>query len=144
MRRTIIGFLFVLFTSAPIQAVTLEEVIDLTKAGLGEEVLLALIEVDGGVFDVDSATLTRLKRAGVSERVIVAMVRSGRVRVPVAPEPQPLADVVAGQTVPEVVYVTQPARSFARWRYPIRSMSQFQSAAAAGTTATPTHTIACL
>ena len=108
MRRTIIGFLFVLFTSAPSQAVTLNEVIDLTRAGLGDEVLLALIEVDGGVFDVDPATLTRLKQAGVSERVIIAMVRSGRVK-PVAPDPQPLADVVASQTAPEVIYVPQPA-----------------------------------
>ena len=38
-------------------AVTLKDIVDLTKAGLGDEVLLALIEVDGGVFDVDAATL---------------------------------------------------------------------------------------
>ena len=126
MRRTIIGFLFVLFMSASSQAVTLRDVIDLTKAGLGEEVLLALIEVDGGVFDVDSATLTRLKQAGVSERVIVALVRSGRVKAPVVPEPQPLADVVARQTAPRLSTSRSQRRSCARSRCPIRSMSAFR------------------
>jgi hypothetical protein len=56
----------------------LKDIVDLTKAGLGDEVLIALIDVDGGVFDVDAATLSRLKAAGVSEKVIVALVkRSG-------------------------------------------------------------------
>ena len=50
------------------RAVTLKDIVDLTKAGLGEDVLLALIEVDGGVFDVDSATLTRLKQPGSAKR----------------------------------------------------------------------------
>ena len=96
MRRAILAFTIILLTAGSAGAVTLKDIVDLTKAGLGDDVLLALIEVDGGVFDVDAATLTRLKTAGVSERVIVAVVRSGRVR---PPEPQPLADVVADQQV---------------------------------------------
>ena len=62
------------------EAVTIQDIIDLKRAGLGEEVLLALIEVDGGVFNIDTATLTKLKQAGVSEKVIEAIVRSGRTR----------------------------------------------------------------
>ena len=94
MRRAILVFMMILLTAASAGAVTLKDIVDLTKAGLGDDVLLALIEVDGGVFDVDAVTLTRLKTAGVSEKVIVALVRSGRER---PPEPQPLADVVADQ-----------------------------------------------
>ena len=100
MRRAILTFMMILLTAASAGAVTLKDIVDLTKAGLGDDVLLALIEVDGGVFDVDAATLTRLKTAGVSEKVIVALVRSGRVR---PPEPQPLADVVADQQAAAVM-----------------------------------------
>ena len=77
MRRTVFAFVFALFVSTAAQAVTLKDIVDLTKAGLGDEVLLALIEVDGGVFDVDPATLKSLKGAGVSERVIVAWFGAG-------------------------------------------------------------------
>jgi hypothetical protein len=61
------------------EAITLREIIELTRAGLGEEVLLALIEVDQRVFPTDPETVRMLKQAGVSERVIVAIVTSGRI-----------------------------------------------------------------
>ena len=80
------------------EAVTVKDIIDLGRAGLGDEVLLALIEVDGGVFTIDKETLTTLKAAGVSDKVIEAMVRSGRSR----PEPAP---VVAPEAPPQVVVV---------------------------------------
>jgi hypothetical protein len=112
MRRAIVALLIVLFTAASAQAVTLKDIVDLTKAGLGDEVLLALIEVDGGVFDVDPATLSRLKAAGVSEKVIVALVRSGRTRPASTPAPEPeaqsLSDVVASQQAAAVTYVEPP------------------------------------
>ena len=114
MRRGVFAFVFALFVSTAAQAVTLKDIIDLSKAGLGDEVLLALIDVDGGVFDVDPATLKSLKAAGLSERVIVALVRSGRER-PVAPaEPPTLTDVVAQQAAPEVVYVERPSPAVVR------------------------------
>jgi hypothetical protein len=84
-------------------AITLREVIDLTRAGLGEEVLLALIEIDQRVFPIDSATLRALKDAGVSEKVIVAMVKSGRTPAPL-PEPAP-AFVEPEPPAPQVVIV---------------------------------------
>ena len=71
------------------EALTIRDVIELTKAGISDEVLLALIDVDGGVYANDAATLKRLKEAGVSERVMVALVRSGRERR--LPEPPPPA-----------------------------------------------------
>jgi hypothetical protein len=65
---------------APAEALTIRDVIELTKAGISDEVLLALIDVDGGVYASDAETLKALKEAGVSERVMVALVRSGRER----------------------------------------------------------------
>jgi hypothetical protein len=111
MRRArilIIALLCSVFTAVASEAVTLKEILDLTKAGLGDDVLIALIEVDGGVFDVDAATLTRLKAAGVSEKVIVALVKSGRGR-PAPQEAQTLTNVVAEQQAPEVRYVEGPS-----------------------------------
>jgi hypothetical protein len=86
MRRAVVfAFVILAFVRAA-EALTVKDVIELSRAGLGEDVLLALIDVDGGVYAIDNATLKSLKQAGVSERVIVALVRSGRER----PEPQPV------------------------------------------------------
>ena len=63
---------------------------ELSKAGLSDQVLLALIEVDRSVFTIDAPTLKMLKDAGVSEAVIVAMIRSGRTAPPVSLDEQPI------------------------------------------------------
>jgi hypothetical protein len=113
MRRLVFALSVLLITAAPARAVTIRDIIDLTRAGLGDEVLLALIEVDGGVFPVDPQTLTRLKEAGVSEQVIVALVRSGR--APAATQPadavqtasQPPEPVAAAQVPAEPVTVVR-------------------------------------
>jgi hypothetical protein len=94
MRRLIVIFAVVAaFWPARAHALTLRDIVELSRAGLGEETLLALIEVDPSVFPIDTATLKSLKAAGVSERVIVAMVRSAR------PAPLP-ADVSPAQDAP--------------------------------------------
>jgi hypothetical protein len=80
MRRLLVITALVLAPSVTATAQTLStrDVIELSKAGLGEEVLLALVEVNKSVFPVDRQTLKSLKDAGVPANVIVAMVKSGR------------------------------------------------------------------
>jgi hypothetical protein len=115
-------------TPVPADALTLKEIVQLSRAGLGEEVLLALIEVEQKVFAIDPDTLRMLKDQGVSERVIVALIRSGRVQpapdqlttavsVPepqlVQPEPQVVVieherPVVQQVAVPIPIYVPVP------------------------------------
>lgn len=124
MRRlAMLAFAFVGFASAA-EALTVRDVIELSRAGLGEEVLLALIDVDRGVYSIDPETLKALKQAGVPERVIVAMVRSGRATEPVPPveavqeprAPEPQVVVIEHRDEPRVrevmvpvpVYVTVP------------------------------------
>jgi hypothetical protein len=107
MRR----FMFVLAVVAalaPIRAdaLTVRDVVELSKAGLGEETLLALIEVDASVFPIDTATLKALKSAGVSERVIVAMVRSARAQpVPPPADLMPVADASPQPVEPQVIVI---------------------------------------
>lgn len=139
MRRILIAFVAVLALSAGrADAVTVRDIIELSKAGLSEPVLLALIEVDRSVFTIDTATLKQLKQAGVSDNVIVALIKSGRTQQPEPvvetqtepePDPQPREpqvividhhDTPAPQTVavpvavPVYVPVTSPSRRFLR------------------------------
>jgi hypothetical protein len=96
------------------EAITLREIVELTKAGLSEEVLLALIEVDQRVFSIDSDTLKSLQDAGVSPRVIVAIVKSGRMPAaePVVPERVVTERIVevdrADPPAPQIVVIDRP------------------------------------
>jgi hypothetical protein len=85
-------------------ALTVRDILELTRAGLGDEILLALIEVDGPVSPIDTETLKRLKDAGVSERVIVAMVRSGRTRTDLQ-APTMLREPEPARVEPQVVVI---------------------------------------
>lgn len=96
--------LSLLLVPARADALTLREVIELSRAGLGDEVLLALIEIDQRIFPVDPDTLRALKEAGVSERVIVAIVKSGRMVNLAADAPAAIAEALPPPE-PSVVYV---------------------------------------
>lgn len=102
--------LFSLTAAASAHALTLKDIVELSKAGLGEEVLLALIEVDRGVYPIDRESLLKLKDAGVSDKVIAAMVRSGREPLP-DPVPIPVSEEppLASAPPPQVVVVEQAA-----------------------------------
>ena len=118
MRRLILLLLVLIpFTPARADALTLRDIIELSRAGLGDDVLLALIEVDRPVFNIDTPTLKSLKAAGVSERVIVAIVRSGRTPPPAVeaapvdqpdPAPEPQVIVIDHHDASEVREVVVP------------------------------------
>jgi hypothetical protein len=111
MRRLLLVGGLVAALAGPAEALTIRDIIELTRAGLGDEVLLALIEVDRAVYAIDNETLKQLKTAGVSDRVIVALVRSGR-EVPVEPLPLPATDPQSAEPpAPQVVVIDhQPER----------------------------------
>jgi hypothetical protein len=94
MRRLLLVATLAVTFAGTAEALTIRDIIELTRAGLGDDVLLALIEVDGGVYAIDPATLKQLKAAGVSDRVMVALVRSGRERTE-PPAPMAVEDVEA-------------------------------------------------
>ncbi len=77
-RSLITCFAVLTLAAGRAEAVTIHDVIELSKAGLSDQVLVALIEVDRSVFSIDAATLKQLKNGGVSDAVIIAMIRSGR------------------------------------------------------------------
>jgi hypothetical protein len=59
-------------------AITLDQVIALSKSGVTETVILALIDRDRTVFAIEPEQIVTLQRDGLSERIILAMLKSGR------------------------------------------------------------------
>jgi hypothetical protein len=76
----LLAFLFVALLAAPSPAragdLTLRDVIELHRTGLGDELLIAVIEADGGPFTLSFADIQDLKSDGLSERVIAALART--------------------------------------------------------------------
>jgi hypothetical protein len=71
--------LFVLVVSPAVaSAVTVSEIVALSKAGVSESVILALIDRDQTVLSIEPAQLVSLKREGLSDALLTAMLRSGR------------------------------------------------------------------
>jgi len=83
-------------------AVTMQEIVALSKAGVSDAVILALIERDKTIYALNADQLIALKHEGVSEPVVLAMLRSGRQE----PPPPPLTPVVEAP-IPEP-YVVVP------------------------------------
>jgi hypothetical protein len=69
-------------------AVTVRDIIELSKAGLSDEVLIALIDADRTIFTLDTEQILDLKHAGVGEKVLLKMLATRREF-----EPAPGADV---------------------------------------------------
>ena len=131
MRRLVCIFVALLaFSSARADALTIRDVVELTRAGLGDEVLLALIEVDPSVFPIDTETLKYLKEAGVSQRVIVAMVRSAR--TPPRRAPDQFITQVAPQAPEPQVVVIDPAKASRSGKSRSRCPSTYPSCSVRG------------
>ena len=112
LRRCVLA-LGLLCLPATADAVTVRDIIELTRAGLSDDIITALIDADRTMFTLDADQIVELKRAGVSPAVLLKMVRSRRefepvVDTPVAPDPT----VSVAQTDPQphlVVIGAQPA-----------------------------------
>jgi hypothetical protein len=61
-----------------VSAVTVDQIIALSKAGVSEAVILALLDRDGNVLSLEPEQLVSLKREGLSDALILAMLKNGR------------------------------------------------------------------
>jgi hypothetical protein len=117
MRRVFFVLLVVLSLAGRADALTLRDIVELNRSGLGEEVLLALIEVNQRIYAIDNETILGLREAGLSEKVIIAIIRSGRTNQqprplqveaePVAPPPAPQVSAAPPVTVEQSNNQTQ-------------------------------------
>jgi hypothetical protein len=84
---------------ATASAVTIDEVVALSKSGVSEQVVIAVIERDQTLFTLSPALIMKLQRDGLSDRILLALIKSGRPNEPplpaspVAPEVAPVAPV---------------------------------------------------
>lgn len=92
-------------------AVTIRDLVELSKEGVSDAILIALIETDGSRFKLTPDDIRGVRAQGLSDAVIVAMIRTrptaplrdGVVEsLPPVPEPEP------APREREVVYVESP------------------------------------
>lgn len=76
MRRAFITAALVLVAALPAQAVTLRDLVDLSKSGLSDEILIALVEAERSVFHLNAADVQALKRQGLSDRVLLHLLQT--------------------------------------------------------------------
>ena len=114
VRNLLAGMAVVLAAAGPASAVTPAELAALARAGLSDDVLIALVEATGVDRRVDAAGAVELKNAGVGERVIAAAIRASHPRSSAGEAAEPLATdgacdecgniaVIGGASQPEVV-----------------------------------------
>lgn len=88
--------LVVTLAATPSEAVTVDDVIGLTRADAGDDVILAKIQADGTVFRLTVDEILALKQSGVSDTVITYMINTGK------NEAQPAEPVADTPTVTEL------------------------------------------
>ena len=67
-------FLFILAFAVPSYAVTVDEVAEMAKSGISDDVILALLDATGSAFKLSPEDVLMLKDAGVSDAVILKMI----------------------------------------------------------------------
>lgn len=110
--------------SARLEAVSVRDIIELSRAGLSDEILLALIETDKTIFTLSNEQLIDLKKNGVGDRVIIAMLEQGR-KPPKVESPAPPAapiETVNPDPQPEPALRPPPER-----RRPSRPLDPYTS-----------------
>jgi hypothetical protein len=93
------------------QAVTNFDLVEMTRAGLSEELIINTIQSRGGRFDLSPNGMIALKQSGVSDRVVLAAQsmgnRAGYAATPAVVPINPAPQVIVHQP-PSVMYV-EPA-----------------------------------
>src|ERR1051325_1035341 len=76
---------------APASALSLEDVIKLTKDGFSEEVIVAKIKRNNKPFDLSRDELVELKKSGINDTIIRLLIDPAQPYTPPAPPPLPSA-----------------------------------------------------
>ena len=98
-RRLIVAFVLMLAVSAQATAITVYDVIQLSKKSYSDQDIIALIEATDSAFELKADDIVRLVELGVNEPVIQAMLKAVPAEPPVGHAP----DTAPGQ------YATSPA-----------------------------------
>jgi hypothetical protein len=89
---------------ATASAVTIDEVVALSKSGVSEQVIVAVIERDQTLFTLSPALIMKLQRDGLSDRILLALIKSGRPNEPPFPA-SPVAPETAAVPPPPAITI---------------------------------------
>jgi hypothetical protein len=113
--RRILTLAVVIGLAAPpaASAVSLTDLVELTRAGLSDDVIVALIQTDRTIYDLDATTVLDLKRSGVSDAVVKALLANGRDAAPPgqnaeAPLVAPTLVIIGADPPPETSITVSP------------------------------------
>lgn len=68
-----LSLIFICYAFAQVETLTNEDVILMTQAGLGKDLIIQKVKDSGGNYDVSAKSLIELKKAGVADEVIKIM-----------------------------------------------------------------------
>jgi hypothetical protein len=89
-------------------AVTIRDLVALTKEGVSDAVLIALIETDGSRFQMTADEVRSVRAQGLSDAVIVAMIRTRPILPPKEPAVIPAAPAPVAPPEPIAPPAPQP------------------------------------
>jgi hypothetical protein len=90
-------------------AATIQDLIKLKAAGLSDDILIALIQSDGSVFKMNADDVIAVRKEGLSEKVIMAMLSTAIKPVTVAPKPVAVTKPSAETPPTPLVQVNDPS-----------------------------------
>jgi len=101
------------------QGLTNFDLVRLTQSGISDDVIVNMINTQGGQFDLTTNAIIALKSNGISDRVIVAAQTSPLAtrRGPSVAAPPPQPGVVVVQPQPAIVVEPAPPPVFWGWGY---------------------------
>lgn len=107
VRKNILAVAFLAFCPLLFaqQALNNDSVIKLVKAGLSEDLIVTTINGSAGNYDTSAEGIIALKTAGVSDKVVAAVVAKAAAFAPVAGPPTPVAPPPVPQSVPALSVV---------------------------------------
>jgi hypothetical protein len=94
-------------------AVSIRDLVELSKEGVSDAVLIALIETDGSRFKMSPDDIRSVRAQGLSDAVIVAMIRTRPASAPLrdgaaeSPDPVPVAEATVAPPQPPAPVVLQ-------------------------------------
>ncbi|MGD0892359.1 MAG: hypothetical protein ABR923_12570 [Terracidiphilus sp.] len=100
MRKSLFALLFLAVCTALLaqQALNNDAIIKLVKAGLSDDLILSTIGAQPGTYDTSTDGLIALKSAGVSDRVVAAVVAKAAAALTPVPKPIPQPEITAAES----------------------------------------------
>src|SRR6185437_15765476 len=96
-------------TAAPALPPGVQDVLKLSQAGLGEDVILSQVKTAGATYQLNADQIIYLSKAGVSQNVIKALISGNNAGAPAAVVPAPVIPAPATAPAPSATIPPPPS-----------------------------------